>query len=303
MFLEGENFLHGDDVSFHSRNLADAGYLASSIAEAAYLNDDGNRRGDLAANGNGRDIQIRHRYHGVQTGQGVPRRIGVNCRERPIVARIHGLQHIEGFLSAYLADDYAVWTHSQRVYDQLPLLNGALAFDVGAPCFQSHDMLLMQLQFRRVLDRHNSLSIGNVGGQHVEQSGLAGSGAAGDDDIQPRLHAANQQVQHGLRQRAIEDQIVGSQSFMAKTPDRKAWAVQGQGRNNGIHTRAIGKPRIDHRGRFVDAAPNRGDDAVDDAQQMRIIPEFDPRELQKSATLDIYALVIIHEDVGNRRIP
>ena len=40
---------------------------------------------------------------------------------------------------------------------QLALLDGALAFDVGRPRLEARHVLLVQLQFGRVLDRDDAL--------------------------------------------------------------------------------------------------------------------------------------------------
>ena len=103
------------------------------------------------------------------------------------MAGVHGLQHVEGFLAAHLADDDAVGPHAQRVLDQLALANLAFAFDIGRTRFQPADMRLLQLQFRRVLDGDQALLGRDVAGQRVEQRRLAAAGAARNQDRLARL--------------------------------------------------------------------------------------------------------------------
>ena len=43
--------------------------------------------------------------------------------------RVHGLQHVERFTRAALADDDAVWAHAQGVAQKVP--DGHLAFTLG----------------------------------------------------------------------------------------------------------------------------------------------------------------------------
>ena len=57
---------------------------------------------------------------------------------------VHGLQHVERFFAADLADDDAVGTHTQRVDHQLAGAHRALAFDVRRAGFQAHDVPLPQ---------------------------------------------------------------------------------------------------------------------------------------------------------------
>ena len=59
----------------------------------------------------------------------------------------------------------------------------------GGPAFQPDHVVLLQLQFGGVFDGDDAFVCGNEGGQNVEQGGLAGARAAGDDDVQPGLDA------------------------------------------------------------------------------------------------------------------
>ena len=86
-------------------------------------------------------------------------RVGVHRGQRSLVAGVHGLQHVEGFLAAHLAHDDAVGAHTQAVDHQLPLAHRALAFDVGRPGFQAHHVLLLHLQFGRVFNGDDALGI------------------------------------------------------------------------------------------------------------------------------------------------
>ena len=191
---EDENVLHGDDFAFHAGDFGDVDDFARAVAEAADLNDDVDGRGDLAANGAVRNVQAGHGDHGFQAAQGVARRVRVNRGERAVVAGVHGLQHVQRFFAADLTDDDAVGAHTQGVDEQFALLDGALAFDVGWARFQADDVILVELQFGRVFDGDDAFAIGDEGGQHVEQRGFTGAGAARDQNVEPRFHAAVQQL-------------------------------------------------------------------------------------------------------------
>ena len=73
------------------------------------------------------------------------------------MAGVHRLQHVERFLAADLADDDAIGPHTQGVDHELPLPDGALAFDVGRPRLEPRHVLLVQLQLGGVLDGHDAL--------------------------------------------------------------------------------------------------------------------------------------------------
>ena len=85
--------------------------------------------------------------------------VGVDGRQAAVVAGVHGLQHVERFFAADLADDDAVGAHTQGVDDQLPLPHRALAFDVGRPRLEPDDVALPQHQLGRVLDRDDALVV------------------------------------------------------------------------------------------------------------------------------------------------
>ena len=65
----------------------------------------------------------------------------------------------------------------------------AAPFNVGRPRFEADDMVLPELKLGCVFDRDDALILGNKGREHVEHRRLAGTGAAGDHDVEPRLDA------------------------------------------------------------------------------------------------------------------
>ena len=130
------------------------------------------------------DLDLGHRGQGLQPHQRVLGAVGVDGGERAVVAGGHGLEHVEGLAAADLADDDAVGAHAQRVADQVADGDPALALDVGRPGLQADDVLLLELEFGGVLDGDDALAVRDQPGEGVEQGGLAGAGAAGDDDVE-----------------------------------------------------------------------------------------------------------------------
>ena len=116
----------------------------------------------------------------------VARRVGVDRGHRAVVAGVHRLQHVERLAGANLADDDPVGPHAQRVLDQVALGDLALALDVRRPRFQPDDMLLLQLELGRILDRHDPLAVVDERRHGVEQGRLARAGAARDQDVAAR---------------------------------------------------------------------------------------------------------------------
>ena len=99
-------------------------------------------RADLLPDGAHAHVGIGHPDHHLQPAHGVARGVGVDGRERAVVAGVHGLQHVERLLAAHLADDDAVGTHTEGIDHQLPDADGALAFDVGRTRFHARHVRL-----------------------------------------------------------------------------------------------------------------------------------------------------------------
>ncbi len=93
---------------------------------------------------------------------------------------------------------------------------GALAFDVRRAGFQPHDVLLLQLQFGRVFDRHDTVVRRNEARQRVEQRRFTGAGTAGDDDVQSGLDGAFQQHHHFRREGLVVQQVFQLQRIGAE---------------------------------------------------------------------------------------
>ena len=218
------------------------------------------------------------------------------------MAGVHGLQHVEGFLAATLAEDHAVRPHTQRVLDQIALADFALALDVGRPRLHASDVRLLQLQFRRVLDGEQAFLFGDEGGQRIEHGRLAGAGAAGDDQRHARLHGGGEQFGHLRPQRAHFDQLVQVERLLGKFADRHQRSVDGDRPHRDVDARAVEQARVAHRMRFIDPAADRGDDLVDDAQKMRLVLEAHARRLQHALPFDVDAFVPVDENVVDGRV-
>src|ERR1035437_4558150 len=167
LLVEGEDLLHADDVLFHAGDLRDACNFARTVAHTGSLHHDGEGRGNLLANGFFGQIHIAHGHHGFESGDGVARGVSVNGGRGPFVTGVHGLEHVKGFFATDFTDDDAVGAHTETVDKQLPLLDGALTFNIGRPGFKADDVLLRQPKFGRVFDSNQALVVGNILRQDV----------------------------------------------------------------------------------------------------------------------------------------
>jgi hypothetical protein len=156
---------------------------AAAVAEAGDLHEEVDSRGQLLPDGTDTHVGVRHAYHDFEPADGVAGAVGVNRGQRTVVARVHGLQHVQRLRSAHLADDDAVGAHTQGVDHQLPDFDRSLSLDVGRPRFHPGHVHLAHLQFGGVLDGDDALVVGDEAGEHVQERGLSGAGSPGDDHV------------------------------------------------------------------------------------------------------------------------
>src|SRR3954452_16970862 len=285
--LEHEDVLHDDDIAFHPLDFGDVHDLARPVLETRLLDDEVDRRGDLLADGPQGQGDAGHQDHRLEPRQHVAWAVGVAGGHRAVVTRVHGLEHVEGFARTALPDDDPVGAHAERVADELPDRDLALAFDVGRPRLEGHDVLLTKLELGRVLDGHDPLVIRDERREHVQRGRLARAGTAGHEDVQAGLHARAEEVEHVGRGGAEPDEVVDRERRRRELPDGDDGADQRQGRDDRVDARAVGEASVDHRARLVDPAPDGGDDPVDDAHDVVVVLEDDVRQLELAGPLDV----------------
>src|SRR5208282_5457489 len=297
--IENENVAEGNHVAFHSRDLGNGDDFARTVGETGDLDDGVDCACDLMANGALGNVQVGHRHHIFNTSQGVARGVGVDGGERALVAGVHGLQHVECFFTAHLADHDAVGTHTQAVDDELAHADRALAFDVGRASFETDDVFLLELQFGCVFDGDDALGIRNVSGEDVENGGFAGAGASGNDHIEAALDHGREQFQHGFGQGFVVEHVARGDGIAAKAANRETGAIERQRRNDGVDARAILQAGIDHGRRFIDAAADARHDAVDDLHEVLVVFERQAGDFELASALDVDAVEAVDENVGN----
>ena len=113
--VEQEDVLGGDDVALHADDLGDRGDPAGAVLETGLLDDEVDGAGDLLADGAHGKVHAGHQDHRLETRERVARGVGVERRDRAVVAGVHRLEHVEGGRVADLADDDAVRAHTQGV--------------------------------------------------------------------------------------------------------------------------------------------------------------------------------------------
>jgi hypothetical protein len=168
--------------------------------------------------------------------------------------------------------------------------------------FEADDVVLPQLKLGCILDRDQALAGVDARRQQVEQGGLAGAGAAADEDIEPRPHGRRQERRHLGAHRGARDIIVHRERLHLELADRQDRSVERDGGNDDVDARPVGQAGVNERGRLIHAPADRADDAMDDVHQMGVVAEarFDAREL--AAALDVDLVRTVDDDVVDRGI-
>jgi hypothetical protein len=241
-----------------------------------------------------------HRDHVLETADRVAGGVGVDRGHGPVVAGVHGLEHVDDFLAARLADDDAVGTHPERVAQAVSLRDGALALDVRRAAFHPAHMRLLELEFGRILDREDPLGVVDEGRQRVEGGRLARTRAAGDDDVEPAGDRGLQIRRHLLGEGAEANEVVDREFLLLELPDRDKASVHRDRRHHRVKARAVSESGVDIGVRFVDATTDGGHDLVDDPQEVLLVLEGRVAERELARALDEDLLRAVHQDVVDR---
>jgi hypothetical protein len=295
----GEQVLRDNDVAFGADHFGDIGDAPRTVAQTLSLHDDVHGADDHLANGLGGQGISAHGDERFQARQRLARGVRMHRSHRAVMARVHRLQQIEGFRTAYLAHDDAFGTHTKAVSHQIAHVDLALAFEIGRARLQTHDMGLLQLQLGGVLASDDALVHVDIGGQTVEQGRLARTRAARNDDVTARTPDHGEHARPFRRDGAEAHQIVERQLVFAEFSDGKGWSVERERRGDDVDTRAVRKARIADRRAFIDAAANLTYDALADVHELRIVAETNIGELHLAADFDEHARSPVHHDVGD----
>ena len=76
------------------------------------------------------------------------------------------------------------------------------------------------------------------------------------------------------------EQVLRLERVGREAADGEHGAIQGQRRDDRVHARAVGQPRIHHGGGLVHAPAHRRDDALDHLQEVGVVAEDDARALE-----------------------
>ncbi len=136
--------------------------------------------------------------------------------------------------------------------------------------------------------------------QRVQRGGLARTGTARDDDVQPAGDGGLKIDRHLFGEGAELDQVVDRQLFLLELPDRDQRAVDRDRRHHGVEARAVGQAGVDIGVRFIDPPAHRRHDLVDDPQQVAFVLEGDVGQLQLAGAFDEDLMRAVDQDIVDR---
>ena len=155
-----------------------------AIAVDRGVDDKVDRRRDRGHDEPGTDVLAGQERQRAHLDQRLPGRVGVDAHHAGQPG-VEGEQEIEALGRSDLADDESGRPHAQRLLDQHPQRDLAGALEPGLARLQRHPVGMVALQLEDLLGRDESLRAGDGGRKAVQQRGLAGLRAAGDDDVEP----------------------------------------------------------------------------------------------------------------------
>ena len=224
----------------------------------------------------------------------VGRTVGVDGGQRAVVPGVERLEHVERLRAPDLADDEAVGPHAQRGPHQRAHADPAGTLGIRRPCFEPHHVRLREPQLGRLLDRDDALGGGDRAGERVQQGRLARARASGDEHVPSRHDRPAEE-----RRRRVAEPERGERNRAGAEPaDGDARAVDGERRDDGVETRAVGKACVDHRRRTVEAQAEGADDALDEAHDAFVV-ECERDRLEAPVALDVGAAGPVEHHLGD----
>ena len=182
---------------------------------------DGRRQ--LVTHGPEGEADVGEEHHRLQPAEGVARAVGVAGGQGPLVAAVHGLEHVQGLAGPALAHHDAIRSHPQGVAHQGADRHPGPAVGRGRAGLEAHHVVAGQTELGGVLDGDHALADRDAGGESVEEGGLARPRAAAGHDVAPGVDGPRQQVGH-----ARWAQLGQGDRPRPETTDGEAGAVDGE---------------------------------------------------------------------------
>ena len=224
---------------------------------------------------------------------------GVDDGQRSSVAAGEGLEIVKRLRPPQLSEHDPVRAHPQAVDEQLPQRDLALALYVGPPRLHPHHVALPQPQLYVVLDGDDALPLVDVGGEHLQERGLARPGGPGDQHIDARLHAGPQEAGHGHVEGAPLHQLLKARHGAPRLAQGDEGAADGDGRVDDVHPGAVAEVEIGAGAGLVHPLPGVPGHALHHRLQVGLVIEPALALLKHPVPLDVDGAWAVHHDLGD----
>ena len=111
------------------------------------------------------------------------------------------------------------------------------------------------------------------------------------------FNRSRQDFGHRRAQRADIDQLCQIEGLLGEFTDRDQRAIDADWPHRHVDARTVLQARVAERMRFVDPPTDRGDDLVDDPQQMLLVLEAHRQRLKDAVTFDVNAFVAVDQNI------
>ena len=228
--------------------LGNLGDLARTVGETVDLHNDMDGGGRHLVDSTQGQFDARKQNHRGHTRKRVTGGVRVKGRQRPVMAGVHRLEHVKHLRPAALADDDPVGTHTQGVDKKVSDGHLASPFNVGRPAFQTGPVGLDQTQLRGVFNGDDAFIVRDKLRNDVKKRCFTRTRTAGNNHVLAPDDAGVQEIRHG-RGEAVEmvKQILYRVPFLRKFTDRDHGPLKGQRGDDRVDSRAVRKPRVNHR--------------------------------------------------------
>ena len=138
------------DARSGAHDLGHLGHQARTSLAASHVDHEVDPARELLADRLVRKPDARHQGEGLESAQGVGRRVRVHGRQRAVVAGVERREQVEGFGAAHLADHDPVGPHAQRVAQQVADRDLTAPLDRRGSALEPNDVRLAQERFPKI---------------------------------------------------------------------------------------------------------------------------------------------------------
>ena len=244
-------------------------------------------------------VETRGQRERLDPGGDVGGGVGVQGAAAALVPGVEGGEQLDHLRAAHLADDDPVRSHPQGLADQVVQRQRPGPLEVGGAGLERDDVRVRRRELGGVLDDDDPFGRRDQPEQGREDGGLAGAGAAGDEERRPRGDQRLQQPPHLGRGVPGREQVGQRERAPRREPQRDGRAGAGDRRQDRVQARAVGQPQVHARGGVVETAPAQRGQPLREPAHRLLVGQVDVRRLQAVAAVEEDTAGAVDQHVGH----